>query len=79
MSQLPVASLTEGTLIDLTSIEGWLGLDRNDPDDLADIMYIECLYAEVEAVIPETSECSLVHTSLGSFGLPPDLMVEVAA
>jgi hypothetical protein len=32
--------------------------------------------AEVESVVRETPGCILIHTSLGSFGFPPDHLIK---
>jgi hypothetical protein len=33
---------------------------------------LECQYAVVESITPETTECTLIQTSEGAFGFPPE-------
>lgn len=79
ITELPIASLYEGALVDLEAIRDWLHcFSPSDCEDCAivdDMIRFE--YAYVEELVVETSDCILLCTSLGSFGLPPDLLVPV--
>ena len=78
-NHLPISSLREGHLIDLGEIEDWLMLHPEGTCSECDgtRIHIEFEYSVVLGVEWETDDCIRLDTENGSYGLPPDLLVEV--
>lgn len=74
--QLPIASLREGMMIDLETLEAWLDLDDCPTCEVIRHVW-EFEFAVVEGGEWETRDCYRLDTDQGSFGLPGDILVGV--
>lgn len=50
--------------------------ERYNPEPPATVTIFWAEYATVEAVEHETPDCVLIHTDQGSYGFPPDHLIE---
>jgi hypothetical protein len=65
----------EGDRLDLEG-DQFADPNGNGIGESGDFYAFEFELAEVEEVERETADCIVIHTSLGSFGFPPDHMIK---